>query len=120
MRPEEERLANPFRAARPHTDASILGRTRWDVLAAHAELSPLGAAWLDARPLIEVARSRATEMNRPSAFQPASFFGSETQWSLSAGVRLRLGATHHRMGRYGVAEPASARAPFHHHNRRSP
>lgn len=120
VRPEEERLANPFRAARPHTDAAILGRTRWDVATAHAGLPALRVAGVRARPLVEVARSRATEVRRPSAFEPALFFGSERQWSLSAGLRLELGATHRRMGRYGVAEvddatPASsARRPAHH------
>lgn len=109
VRPEEERLANPFRAVRPHTDASILGRTRWAILTAQARSPALGVAGVRAQPLIEIAHSRATEMNRPSAFQPERFFGSERQWSISAGLRLELGARHHRMGRYGTAEATAAR-----------
>ena len=104
VRPEEQRLANPFRAARPHTDAGILGRTRWNVLTAHAGVTALRLSSFRARPFVEVAHARATEQVRPSAFEPALFFGSATQWSLSAGLRLELGATHRRMGRYGAAE----------------
>ena len=108
VRPEEERLMDFFRAARPHTDASILGRTRWEVVTAHVESAPLRVARLRARPLVEVALSRAVEVVRPSAFTPSLFYGSDRQLSLSAGLRLEAGATHRRMGRYGVAESGDA------------
>ena len=103
VRPEEERLTNFFRTARPATDASILGRTRWEIVTAHAESKPLSLAGVRARPLVEVALSRATEVVQPSAFTPALFYGSDTPWSVSAGLRVEFGATHDRMGRYGVA-----------------
>jgi hypothetical protein len=38
-------------------------------------------------------------------FDPAQFYGSETPWMASAGVRIRIGPAHARMGRYGVALP---------------
>ncbi|MFL5577035.1 MAG: hypothetical protein ACJ79S_13805 [Gemmatimonadaceae bacterium] len=107
-RPEEERLADPFRAARPYTDFGILGRTRWDVVTTHVGLPRARAGALRLGPFVEVARARARALDRPSAFEPASFFGSATQWSFSTGLRLELGTLHRRMGRYGAAEPAGA------------
>jgi len=117
VRPEEARQStDPFSAIRPHTDASILGRTRWDIVTAHVALPALGVAGVRLQPFVEGARSRATEVDRPSFFVPAVFFGSERQWSLSAGVRLALGATHQRMGRYGVAEVVAAEDGHEHHS----
>ena len=40
-----------------------------------------------------------------SVFQARSFYGARSPWMLSAGVRLRYGPAHARMGRYGVALP---------------
>jgi hypothetical protein len=117
VRPEEERLLDFFRAARPHTDASILGRTRWDVLTAHVGFPAVVTRVVRVEPLLELARSRATEATRPSAFAPALFFGSDRQWSASAGLRVGLGPTHHRMGRYGVAEPAGGHTAHDGHDR---
>jgi hypothetical protein len=45
---------------------------------------------------------------RPSLFEPSLFYGARRQWSLSAGVRLGIGGSHARMGRYGVAADAHA------------
>jgi hypothetical protein len=106
-RPEEERLLNPFRSARPHTDESILGVTRWRIATAAlsapfplpARIAHAGAA----RPFIEVARVTASNVTRPAVFVPSAFFGDDVLWSLSAGMRLSVGATHRRMGRYGAA-----------------
>lgn len=103
VRPEEERLRDPFRTARPHTDASILGRTRWSILTAHVGARVNAGGRLDAEPFIEVAHASAAEVDTPSAFVPAAFYGSDRQWSLSAGMRLAVGARHQRMGRYGAA-----------------
>lgn len=104
VRPEEERLANPFRAVRPYTDFSILGRTRWDIVTAHAGLPRARVGALRLGPFVEVTRSHASDVDRPSVFSPAAFFGSETQWGVSTGLRLELGTLHRRTGRYGVAE----------------
>jgi hypothetical protein len=58
-------------------------------------------------PLLEASRVRATPLRRPSAFEPARFYGSPRMWNLSAGVLLGAGLprAQHRMGRYGVARP---------------
>jgi hypothetical protein len=111
VRPEEERLLDPFRTPRPHGDVHILGRTRWTIGTLHlASTREARVARLGARPFVEVARLAATAVARPAVFIPAEFYGSDRMWSLSAGVRLQAGAAHGRMGRYGAARSVS-----HHH-----
>jgi hypothetical protein len=102
-RPEEERLANPFRTVSPPPDESILGITRWEIVTA-----TLGAAlWprrsFGAEPFVEVGWLHASAEVQPTFFRPSVFYGSDRIWSLSAGLRLRAGTPHRRMGRYGVA-----------------
>jgi len=116
-RPEEERLLDPFRSARPATDLSILGVTQWTTITAAVTLPFWTATGTGARvdPFIEAARIIA---NRTSAalFDPVRFYGSNRMWRLSAGLRLGLGHEHGRMGRYGVAsEVTNERRGMHHH-----
>ncbi len=102
-RPEEQRLANPFRTQRPATDLSILGRTRWDIatvrLSAYGEESRVNTFV----PFVEIARQHANSLTQPAIFEPDAFYGSDTMWSVSAGVGLRLGMLHRRTGGYGAA-----------------
>jgi hypothetical protein len=104
VRPEEERLLDPFRSPRPHADANILGATRWQAFSVR-----LGRAAHPGRfgvaPFVEVSRLYAAETIRPSVFVPAEFYGSDRMWSFSAGMRLEAGTAHRRMGRYGAALP---------------
>jgi hypothetical protein len=113
-RPEEERLADPFRAARPHTDASIIGSTRFEIgtLSFSRPFTVCRAAGLRLAPLVEASLARATQLRRPSAFDPALFYGGRRLWNLSAGVAVAAGMPRaaHRMGRYGVARVAAAGA----------
>jgi hypothetical protein len=117
-RPEEERLLDPFRTARPHTDESILGVTRFEIATVAASV-PVGgaAARLPAlaglRPFVEVAVVRPTAARSPSLFRPERFFGARTLWTLSAGARVALGAAHRRMGRYGAALSPGGRSHGH-------
>jgi hypothetical protein len=110
-RPEEERLLDPFRTARPHTDESILGVTRFEIATLAASV-PAGVGRIPAlagiRPFLEVALVRPTAARTPSLFRPERFFGARTLWTVSAGARLALGAAHRRMGRYGAAAPAGS------------
>jgi hypothetical protein len=105
-RPEEERQLDPFRSQRPHTDASILGITRWTIATAHlAHPVALPRAAVRLAPFVEVSWLHAHQATRPSAFEPAVFYGRDRLWNLSAGILVGAG-THgatHRMGRYGVA-----------------
>ena len=118
-RPEEERLADPFRTPRPHADFNLLGVTRWTVATARVAFPLAGPAGSRLAPFVEVARAGATPRVRGALFVPAEFYGEDRLWSLSAGVRLEVGARHGRMGRYGVAAPAAppdarAAAGLHH------
>jgi hypothetical protein len=101
-RPEEERLLDPFRTARPHFENTIIGVTRWTILTARAA-GRLPGLPMQAAPFVEVAHLRPRQVVRPSLFEPELFYGARTQWSLSAGLRLGIGGSHGRMGRYGVA-----------------
>lgn len=103
-RPEEERLLDPFRSSRPHSDENILGATRWNTVTAHG-----GRAFtfrgLGLEPFAEAAHSRVAEITG-GLFDPGEFYGSTSLWNLSLGMRVRAGLQHIRMGRYGAALPA--------------
>jgi hypothetical protein len=100
-RPEEERVEDPFRSARPHADENIIGVTRWRsvTLGISREVS---SGQVIAAPFLEVSRLRVREITG-AIFDPPGFYGDDKQWSLSAGLRLGIGIRHARAGRYGVA-----------------
>jgi hypothetical protein len=102
-RPEEERLADPFRTQRPATDFSILGRTRWDIASARVSARAYASKLLALTPFVEVGRQHVTELARPSAFDPKAFYGSDTMWSYSFGLTISAGTIHRRSGAYGAA-----------------
>ena len=108
-RPEEQRLADPFRSPRPHHDNSILGITRWSVHTANLSLAAVDD-WpmLGIEPFVEGSIARVASVDG-GVFDPAAFYGDDRIWSLTLGVRLAWGHRLHRMGRYGVATgPAPA------------
>jgi hypothetical protein len=102
-RPEEERLLDLFRAARPATDVSILGVTLWTTITGAVSLPALRAYGMHAAPFAEVARV-TTDRTTAAVFDPVRVYGSSGMWRLAAGVRVASGrVAHGRMGRYGVA-----------------
>lgn len=102
-RPEEERLLDLFRAARPATDVSILGVTRWTTLTGAVSLPGLRTNAMHVAPFVEVARITA-DRTTAALFDPVRFYGSSEMWRLAAGVRVAGGGRRHgRMGRYGAA-----------------
>lgn len=105
-RPEEERLLDPFRAVRPHTDDNIVGATRWNTVTAHVGRS-FSVRGLGIEPFLELAYSRVAEITT-GAFDPVVMFGDDAIRTASVGIRLRAGAGHTRMGRYGAALPAAS------------
>jgi hypothetical protein len=116
-RPEEERLLDLFRVARPATDLSILGVTEWTTLSAAAMLPSLSIAWSRAAPFVEVAHISA-DRTSAAVFDPVRFYGSSFMWRFSAGIRVAAGHSHGRMGRYGIASDvpaASMRQTSHDH-----
>ena len=102
-RPEEERLADPFRTQLPATDFSILGRTRWDIVSARLSARAYASKSVALTPFVEVGRQHVTELAKPSAFDPKGFYGSDTMWSFSAGLTISAGTIHRRSGTYGAA-----------------
>jgi len=102
-RPEEERLLDLFRAARPATDVSILGVTEWTTVTGAVSLPGLRAGRMRAVPFVELARA-AADRTTAAVFDPVRFYGARVMWRLCAGIRVAAGrAVHGRMGRYGVA-----------------
>ena len=109
-RPEEERLLDLFRSARPATDVSILGVTRWTTLTGAVSLAALSAYAMRAAPFVEVARVTA-DRTSAAVFDPVRVYGSSVMWRVAAGLRVAAGRQAHgwngRMGRYGVASDDS-------------
>jgi len=106
-RPEEERLADPFRTLLPATDFSILGRTRWDIASLRLSATAWQSKSVALMPFVELGRQHVTELAKPSAFEPKAFYGSNTLWSYSVGLTVSAGAIHRRSGAYGAAARAN-------------
>lgn len=107
-RPEEEQLLDPFRTPRPSVDLSNLGVSRWTIFSASLSAPAQRVGIVSGRPFVEVERLHAAPGDPAGIFNPELRYGSSHMWMMSAGVRLRAGAMHDRMGRYGVAIPPSA------------
>jgi hypothetical protein len=105
-RPEEERLGDPFRVSRPASDLGISGETRWRTATVALMLpSPIFGP-VRGYPFIELERANARARDARSVFDAEAFYGTSSPWMVTAGVRMRIGPLHARMGRYGVALPA--------------
>ena len=102
-RPEEERLADPFRTLRPSTDFSILGRTRWDVVTGRVSARAWQSRSFVLAPFVEIARQHATPITAGAVFDPKAFYGSNTMWSTTIGLKLTAGMLHRHTGDYGAA-----------------
>ncbi|HEX6645104.1 MAG TPA: hypothetical protein VF037_10510 [Gemmatimonadales bacterium] len=115
-RPEEQRLADPWRTPRPHHDFSNSGYTRWSIHTLGVSADLAGPGSLHFTPVLEGSLGRIRSL-LAGAFDPAEFYGRDTFWMLSAGVRVGWGARLHRMGRYGAAElpPAAGGGATHVH-----
>ncbi|HEX8849020.1 MAG TPA: hypothetical protein VF761_05775 [Gemmatimonadaceae bacterium] len=102
LRPEEERLANPFRTSYPTAEVQILGTTRFDV----ATLA-LGGRWavraLTLAPFAEASLITPRATSALPAFVPEYFYGRPRIVTLSLGARVAAGMPQHRVGRYGAA-----------------
>ena len=102
VRPEEERLANPFRTPFPTAEVQILGRTRFDIATATVSRPwrPLG---IEFAPFIEISLITPRAIALPAAFVPNEFYGRDRISTISAGIRFSAGVPHRRAGRYAVA-----------------
>jgi hypothetical protein len=113
-RPEEQRLVDPFRSARPHTENSILGITRWTIHTAGYGYALRLADLIESLPFVEASYGKIAKVDG-GVFDPGLFYGKDSFWSLSVGARLALGMPMHRMGRYGVAQDTAAATDHQHH-----
>lgn len=104
-RPEEAQLADPFRTSRPSFDLGNLGVSRWTTITAMVSVPAARVAGATARPFFEIARVAVAAGKPAGVFDPDLRYGANRMWMISAGVRLRAGAMHDRMGRYGAALP---------------
>ena len=105
-RPEEERETDPFRVPRPASDLAIGGITSWRTATLALTFPSPTSGAIRGYPFLEVARMSTRGKDPRSLFQPSRFYGERAPWMLTAGARVRFGAPHARMGRYGVAIPA--------------
>ena len=103
-RPEEGRLAEPFRTPRPASDLSINGITQWRVATLQLAAPGTSIHRVSGVPFMELARLWAGARDARSVATPDRLYGTSRLWMLTAGVRLRAGDAHARMGRYGVAD----------------
>ena len=106
-RPEEERLFDQFRTARPPTDLTIKGVTRWRLATGQlaATVPPVGQ--LHGTLFLEATHARSAPLLVPVLLDPSDIIGSPAAWHLSLGLRLGAGAMPTRTGRYGVAVGAA-------------
>jgi hypothetical protein len=103
-RPEEDRLAEPFRTPRPSADLSINGITRWRTVTLHVAAPAVTRAGLSGVPFVEGTLLHAAPRSPQSLFTPLGLYGTTRMNMLTVGIRLRAGQPHARMGRYGVAD----------------
>lgn len=102
-RPEEERGVRRFGSQRPILENSILGTTRWTIHTAGYGLQLRPWQAFSTLPFVELSYGRIGKVGE-GLFDPQSFYGKTSFWSLTLGARLSVGMAMHRMGRYGVAQ----------------
>lgn len=109
-RPEEERLLDPFRTARPPGELTILGITRWRLATVQLARTIPPVVGLHVTAFTEATHARSSPVLRPVLLDPADISGRPTSWHLTVGLRLGLGAMPTRVGRYGAAAGRAATA----------
>jgi hypothetical protein len=113
-RPEEERVT-PTRSRRPHVENSIVGTTRWTIhTLGYGFRLEERVARLGALPFVELSYGRMADVGG-GLFDAGSFYGRNSFWSLSIGVRVNSGMPMHRMGRYGVARDTAVSSGMEQH-----
>ncbi len=98
-RPEEQRTLDPYRLVRPLIDNSLNGITRWTIWTAGYGVDLPGTGRLHVRPFAEGSWIRIASVGG-GVFNPDTFYGPGSRWSVTTGVRLGWGMADHRMGRY--------------------
>ena len=110
-RPEDERLLNLFRAARPPNHLVIQGMTRWRIASAQLARDLHVVDGMQASLFTELARAQSRPLLRPVLLDPRDVIGANGAWHLTVGLRVGVGLMSTRAGRYGAAAgPASSSA----------
>ncbi|MEO7085531.1 MAG: hypothetical protein ABI442_03220 [Gemmatimonadaceae bacterium] len=109
-RAEEEQLADPFRTPRPSVDLANLGVSRWTTITASISSPAASIGFVSGRPFVEIERLAVGAGTPAGIFSALNRYGADRMWMLSAGIRLRAGMMHDRMGRYGAAVPEGSMA----------
>jgi hypothetical protein len=103
-RPEEERISD-FRTRLPPLDDSITGISRWTLLTAgYRYAARAGRAIFE--PFVEGTLGRVSAVGG-GTFDPQVYYGGQSVGGITLGVRLSYDLEDHRMGRYGIALPAT-------------
>ena len=102
-RPEEERLLDFFRTARPPNHLVIQGMTGWRIGSAQLAHDLRFMGGLHGVLFIELARAQSRPLLVPVLLDPRDVSGANVAWHLTAGLRLGIGAMAQRVGRYGAA-----------------
>ena len=101
-RPEEERLLEPFRTARPPSELTIRGVTRWRLMSGQLATTLPFVAGAHATVFAEATHARSSPVLRPVLLDPVNISGSAMAWHVTFGARLGLGRMPTRVGRYGA------------------
>jgi hypothetical protein len=112
-RPEEERIGR-FRSLRPHLENSILGITRWTTHTLGYQVRVVSAGPLAVDPLLELGYASIAKVGG-GLIDVEQLYGRDHIWSVTLGVRIAVGMTMHRMGRYGAAEDEGGMTMHDHH-----
>ena len=102
-RPEDERLLDLFRTARPPNHLVIQGKTRWRIGSAQLVHDLHVVREMHMSLFAEVTRAQSRPLLTPVLLDPRDVIGANAAWHLTAGLRLGVGAMPQRVGRYGVA-----------------
>lgn len=105
-RPEDERLLDPFRTARPPNHLVIQGMTRWRIASVQLARSVHIGSGVHTTVFGELSHALSTPLLRPVLLDPRDIIGANTAWFATAGVRIGAGNMAARAGRYGVAAGA--------------
>ena len=101
--PEEERLLDLVRTARPPNHLVIQGMTRWRIASAQLARDLQVVGGMHASLFTELARAQSRPPLRPVLLEPRDVIGANGAWHLTVGLRLGVGLMSTRAGRYGAA-----------------
>jgi hypothetical protein len=107
-RPEEERLLDQFRTARPASDLTIRGLTRWRLVTFQVAHRLPRVYQSHSSLFFEATHATSSPQLLPVLLDPSDVIGSRSAWHLTVGARIGIGRMAARVGRYGGAAGGAA------------